>query len=160
MINGVLFSSRPTPGRLEYRSGTIIRANGGQLYPVKHNMSLPITPGEILFEEYLKPMAISTERMARSIRVEKRIIEEILQDRRPITPELSIRFGAFFGQSNTFWHGIQSECDVRKLASQQPELTEGIPPAEPVRRRIDREERAGEGAHQSQAGSGDVDFTP
>ena len=65
-------------------------------------MSLPITPGEILFEEYLKPMAISTERMARSIRVEKRIIEEILQDRRPITPELSIRFGAFFASPILF----------------------------------------------------------
>ena len=123
-------------------------------------MSLPITPGEILLEDYLKPMAISAGRRARSIGVEKRIIEEILQDRRSITPELSIRFGAFFRQSNTFWHGIQSECDVRKLASQEPELTEGIRPAEPVRRRIDRAKRAGEAAHRPQAGSGDMDFTP
>ena len=119
-----------------------------------------MTPGEILFEEYLKPMAISAERMARSIGVEKRIIEEIRQDRRSITPELSIRFGVFFRQSNTFWQGIQSECDVRKLASQEPKLTERIRPAEPARRRIEQGERAGEAAHEPQAGSGDLDFTP
>ena len=122
-------------------------------------MSSPITPGEILFEEYLKPMAISAERMARSIGVEERIIEEILQDRSSITPELSIRFGAFFGQSNTFWRGIQAECDVRKLASQQPELSEGIRPAETVRRRQNHGEHAAEAGHQPQASSEDMDFT-
>ena len=137
-----------------------MRAIGGQLYPVKHNMSLPMTPGEIVFEEYLKPMAIPAERMARSIGVGKRIIEEILQDRRSITPELSIRFGVFFRQSNTFWHGIQSECDVRKLASQEPKPTERIRPAAPARRRIDQGKRAGEAALKPRAGSGDFDFTP
>ena len=61
-----------------------------------------MTPGEILFEEYLKPMAIPAERMARSIGVGKRIIEEILQDRRSITPELSIRFGVFSANPTLF----------------------------------------------------------
>jgi addiction module HigA family antidote len=74
-------------------------------------MNPPITPGEILLEEYLTPMGISQNAMARAIGVARRAINEIVDGKRPITPSMSIRFGAFFGQSDTFWHGIQVECD-------------------------------------------------
>ena len=42
---------------------------------------------------------------------------------------MSIRFGAFFGQSDTFWHGIQVECDFRALAAKRKSLGKGIQPA-------------------------------
>lgn len=42
---------------------------------------------------------------------------------------MSIRFGAFFGQSDTFWHGIQVECDFRNLARKRKQLVSGIQPA-------------------------------
>ena len=89
----------------------------------------PITPGEILFEEYLKPMGISQNAMARAISVSPRAINEIVHGRRSITPAMSIRFGAFFGQSDQFWHGIQVECDFRQLAKDKKRLTSGIRPA-------------------------------
>ena len=89
----------------------------------------PITPGEILLEEYLKPMGISQNAMARAIGVAPRAINEIVHGRRSITPAMSIRFGAFFGQSDAFWHRIQSECDFRKLAKDKKRLTDGIQPA-------------------------------
>ena len=79
-------------------------------------MNNPITPGEILLEEYLKPMGISQNAMARAIGVSPRAINEIVHGRRSITPAMSIRFGAFFGQSDRFWHGIQVECEFRRLA--------------------------------------------
>ena len=79
-------------------------------------MNKPATPGEILLEEYLKPMGISQNSMARAIGVAPREINEIVRGQRSITPAMSIRFGAFFGQSDQFWHGIQVECDFRKLA--------------------------------------------
>ena len=47
----------------------------------------------------------------------------------PITPAMSIRFGAFFGHSPDFWHGIQVECDFRALAKTQKQLTAKIRPA-------------------------------
>ena len=78
-------------------------------------MNKPMTPGEILLEEYLKPMGISQNAMARAIGVTPREINEIVRGKRSITPAMSIRFGAFFGQSDQFWHGIQVECDFRKL---------------------------------------------
>ena len=85
-------------------------------------MKEPITPGEILLEEYLKPMGISQNAMARAIGVSPRAINEIVLGRRSITPPMSIRFGAFFGQSDTFWHDIQVECDFRKLAGDRNRL--------------------------------------
>ena len=92
-------------------------------------MDTPITPGEILLEEYLKPMGISQNAMARAIGVAPRAINEIVHGRRSITPAMSIRFGAFFGQSEQFWHGIQVECDFRKLAGEKHRLTDGVQPA-------------------------------
>lgn len=92
-------------------------------------MDNPITPGEILLEEYLKPMGISQNAMARAIGVSSRAINEIVHGRRSITPTMSIRFGAFFEQSDQFWHGIQVECDFRRLAKDKKHLTAGVQPA-------------------------------
>ena len=64
--------------------------------------------------------------MARAIGVSPRAINEIVHARRSITPAMSIRFGAFFGQSDEFWHGIQSECEFRKLAVDKARLTADI----------------------------------
>jgi addiction module HigA family antidote len=92
-------------------------------------MSRPITPGEILLEEYLNPMGISQNAMARAIGVPPRAINEIVLGKRAITPAMSIRFGAFFGQSPQFWHNLQVECDFRALTRQTKKLTARITPA-------------------------------
>jgi len=62
-----------------------------------------------LLEEYLKPTGILQNAMARAIGVAPRAINEIVHGRRSITPAVSFRFCAFFGQSDLFWHGIQVE---------------------------------------------------
>ena len=88
-----------------------------------------ITPGEILLEEYLKPLGISQNAMARAIGVPPRAVNEIVLNKRSITPPMSIRFGAFFDQSETFWHGIQCECDFRALAKEKQALIKAVTPA-------------------------------
>lgn len=93
-------------------------------------MRTPITSGEILLEEYLNPMGISQNAMARAIGVSPRAINEIVLDKRAITPAMSLRFGAFFDQSEGFWHGLQVECDFRALARHKRKLTAHITPAE------------------------------
>jgi addiction module HigA family antidote len=93
-------------------------------------MTPPVTPGEILLEEYLNPMGISQNAMARAIGVPPRAINEIVLGKRAITPAMSIRFGAFFGQSEGFWHGLQVECDFRALAKQRRKLVAGITTAQ------------------------------
>ena len=92
-------------------------------------MNPPVTPGEILLKEYLIPMGISQNAMARAIGVAPRAINEIIHNRRSITPTMSIRFGAFFGQSPEFWQGIQVDCDFRALSKDQKKITSKIKPA-------------------------------
>ena len=93
-------------------------------------MKPPITPGEILLEEYLTPMGISQNAMARAIGVPPRAINEIVLGHRAIKPVMSIRIGAFFGQTPEFWHGLQVECDFRALGKKQKQLTAKIRPAQ------------------------------
>ena len=104
------------------------------IYELEAMMNEPITPGEILLEEYLEPMGISQNAMARAIGVSPRTINEIARGRRSITPAMSLRFGVFFGQSDEFWHGIQVECDFRKLAREKQNLISGIQPASTLAR--------------------------
>jgi len=75
-------------------------------------------------------MGISQNAMARAIGVAPRAINEIVHGKRSITPQMSIRFGAFFGQSEDFWHGIQVECDFRALRQKSRQITKGIQTAE------------------------------
>ena len=77
-------------------------------------------------EEYLAPMGISENAMARAVGVAPRAINEIVLGHRSITPVMSIRFGAFFGQTPEFWHGLQVECDFRALGKKQKQLTAKI----------------------------------
>ncbi len=99
-------------------------------------MNPPIIPGEILLNEYLKPMNISQNAMARAIGVAPRAINEIVLGKRSITPIMSMRFGAFFSQSDDFWHGIQVECDFRAIKHQKKKLILGIQRAETLARSL------------------------
>jgi len=56
-------------------------------------------------------------------------INEIVHGKRSITPQMSIRFGAFFKQSEDFWHGIQVECDFRALRKEAKQLAKYVQPA-------------------------------
>ena len=93
-------------------------------------MKTSITPDEILLEEYLKPTGISQNAMARAVGVAPRAINEIVLGKRSITPAMSIRFGAFFGQSETFWRGLQVECDFRALKKKKKKLTQYVQTAQ------------------------------
>ena len=73
-----------------------------------------IPPGEILLEEFLKPLKISQEQLARDIDVPKSRISRIVSGKRSITADTALRFGEFFGNSAQFWLNLQNEYDLRK----------------------------------------------
>jgi addiction module HigA family antidote len=89
-------------------------------------MAAPITPGEILLEDYLKPMRISQNALARVLGVSPRTVNEIVLARRSITPEMSLRLGKFFRQSPQFWFNVQSTCDFRLLQKRADKITSRI----------------------------------
>ncbi len=72
----------------------------------------PIHPGEILMEEFLKPMEISQYRLAKDISVPARRINEIVQGKRSITPDTALRLSKYFGLSERFWVNLQARYDL------------------------------------------------
>jgi addiction module HigA family antidote len=72
----------------------------------------PIHPGEVLLEEFLKPMGLSQSRLALDISVHPRRINEIVLGKRSITADTALRLARFFGTSARFWLGLQMDYDL------------------------------------------------
>jgi addiction module HigA family antidote len=72
----------------------------------------PIHPGEILLEEYLKPLGISQYRLAKEISVPPRRINEIVHGKRSITADTALRLARYFGTSERFWLNLQTHYDL------------------------------------------------
>jgi addiction module HigA family antidote len=74
----------------------------------------PIHPGEILWEEFLKPMGISQYRLARDISVPARRINEIIHGKRGISADTALRLSSYFGLSERFWINLQARYDLER----------------------------------------------
>ena len=72
----------------------------------------PVHPGEILYEEFLKPMKISQNQLGRELGVSPRRINEIIHGKRRITADTALRLSAYFGNSPSFWLGLQMDYDL------------------------------------------------
>ncbi len=72
----------------------------------------PIHPGEILLEEFLRPMGISQYRLAKSISVPPRRINELVHGNRGVTADTALRLSRFFGTSERFWLNLQTRYDL------------------------------------------------
>ncbi len=73
-----------------------------------------IWPGEILLEEFMKPLGISQNRLARDIDVPPARINDIVHGRRAITADTALRLGKYFGTSAELWSGLQVDYDLRR----------------------------------------------
>ena len=97
----------------------------------------PIHPGEVLLEEFLKPMNISQYRLAKGISVSSRRINEIVHGTRSVSANTALRLSKYFGTSPEFWLNLQLRCNLeterdkvggeinRKVASYEPLLEKG-----------------------------------
>jgi antitoxin HigA-1 len=89
---------------------------------------LPLpTPGEILLEEFLRPMKITSYRLAKDVRVPVTRIAAIIKGRRAITADTSLRLGRYFGQSDAMWLNLQTEYDLRRTKEALGEELKAIP---------------------------------
>jgi addiction module HigA family antidote len=76
----------------------------------------PVHPGEILFEEFLKPMGISQNQIGRDLGVSPRRINEIIHGKRSVTADTALRLSIYFGNSASFWLGLQMDYDLEITA--------------------------------------------
>ena len=79
----------------------------------KQRLLEPIHPGEILLEEFMKPLGVSINRLARDIVVPPGRVSAIVNGKRAITADTAIRLGRYFGTSPEVWMGLQADYELR-----------------------------------------------
>ena len=85
-------------------------------------------PGEILLEEFLKPIGITQYRLAKEIGVPQRRIGEIVAGARSVTTDTGLRLSRFFGMSDDFWVGLQMDYDAAKAKDSLADILAQIKP--------------------------------
>jgi len=73
-----------------------------------------VHPGEVLLEEFLRPLDISQNRLARELKVPPRRVNEIVLGKRAVTPDTALRLARYFGTSERFWLGLQLDYDLEE----------------------------------------------
>ena len=87
----------------------------------------PIPPGEILLEEYLKPLGVSQNKLARDIDVPVSRIAALINEARSVTADTALRLGAYFGTTAEMWLNLQAEYELRLLrATTWPKIEPNI----------------------------------
>jgi addiction module HigA family antidote len=88
----------------------------------------PVHPGEILQEEFLRPLAVSQYQLAKEIGVPARRINEIVHGQRRISADTALRLARFFGTSERFWINLQSRYDLEVEKDRLGDALDGIRP--------------------------------
>lgn len=87
-----------------------------------------IHPGEILSEEFLKPLEVSAYRLSKDIGIPQTRISEILKGNRRITADTALRLSIYFGNSPKFWLGLQADYDIEEEKRQNKSMLKSIKP--------------------------------
>lgn len=85
-----------------------------------------IHPGEVLIEEFLKPLGISAYRLSKDINIPQTRISEIVKGRRRITADTALRLSKYFGTTPKFWLGLQDDFDIEEEQNQKIEELNSI----------------------------------
>ena len=92
-----------------------------------------IHPGEILLEDFMKPMGISARKLSADIDVSPSRISDVVHGQRPITADTALRLGIYFDMEPRFWSNLQSEYDIRiTIRELQARITPRIRVFQPV----------------------------
>ncbi len=86
----------------------------------------PTTPGEILSEEFLKPLAITQKKFADHLKVDIKTINRIVNGRSSVTPDLALKFAAALDTTPDFWLNLQYSVDISKLHAQKLKLPKSL----------------------------------
>lgn len=85
-----------------------------------------IHPGEILEEEFLKPMGISAYRLSKDLDIPQTRVSQIIKGKRRITADTALRLASYFGTTAKFWLGLQDDFDLEEERAQKEEVLERI----------------------------------
>ena len=88
----------------------------------------PTHPGEMLLEEFLKPMGMSQQQLAKQIRVPFQRVNELVNRRRGVTPATALRLSRLFGNTPDYWMNLQLRWDLYKAQKKEAEILKKIEP--------------------------------
>jgi addiction module HigA family antidote len=88
----------------------------------------PTHPGEMLLEEFLKPMGLTQKELSGAIKVPYQRINEIINGKRGITPSTALRLAKYFGTSKDFWLNLQLRWDLYRAMNKEQEVLQHIKP--------------------------------
>jgi antitoxin HigA-1 len=88
----------------------------------------PTHPGEILKEDFMVPLKLTQTELAKALKTSFRTINEILNEKRSISPDMALRIARYFGTSPDVWLGFQADYDLFKANAKSKKLIEGIKP--------------------------------
>jgi addiction module HigA family antidote len=89
----------------------------------------PVHPGEVLREEFLRPLDLSPYAVARAVGVPRTRIERLANEQTPVTADTALRLGRYFGTSAAFWMGIQTQYDLERAEDELGATLRKIAPA-------------------------------
>lgn len=95
---------------------------------MRHRISPPVHPGEILREEYLHPLDISPYALARALKVPRTRIERLAREETSVTPDTALRLARYFRTTPEFWLNLQAAYDVAVSAADLAETLSAIEP--------------------------------
>ncbi len=90
-----------------------------------------IHPGEILLEEFLRPMEISAYRLSKDIKIPQTRISQIIKGKRRITADTALRLSSYFGNSAKFWLGLQDDYDLENERNNKVKILTSIKKKDP-----------------------------
>jgi addiction module HigA family antidote len=109
-IKRLYFGRAAVPGRLQGSPGKWNFQLEEKMNPKKK--LAPVHPGEVLLEEFTKPLGLSQTRLGRDLGVSPRRINEIVHGKRSVTADTALRLSRYFGTSAEFWLGLQADYDL------------------------------------------------
>ncbi|MBI4859267.1 MAG: HigA family addiction module antidote protein [Candidatus Riflebacteria bacterium] len=92
----------------------------------------PTHPGEMLLEEFLRPMGLTQPELARGIRVPYQRVNELVNRRRSVTPGTALRLGRFLGTTAAFWMNLQLRWDLYRATEEEADAIRQIRPLRAV----------------------------
>ena len=87
-----------------------------------------IHPGEILREEYMKPLGMSVSALAKELKLTRPRLNDVVLERRAVTADTAVRLARYFGTTAQFWMNMQSSCELREALDTNRKIIESIAP--------------------------------
>lgn len=96
----------------------------------------PTHPGKILYEDFLTPLGLSQSALAKAIGTTFRTVNEIINERRNISPEMALKLSRYFGTTAELWLNLQNQYDLYRVRTKKTAILDRIKPCDRIHKKV------------------------